>query len=515
MQWPPLIPTLLATALAIWYLAAGYVGTDLAAQIARADFARDDPLTPIDLRWFSGSSAFSYSLWTPVVMAWVGVRLTGAICCVVATAQLTTLFVRTGARRPVLGGLAAAILQGLNLMAGRVTFGVGTVCALAALLTIAPARPDGPGRRARWQTAVWGVATGGASPVAALFLWVCGAALALHGRVRDGLVLIAASASIVLVAAAVFGSGGMEPFAFNDARDAFLATLAVVIVAPRRPALLRTGALIGLVMVVAAYVLPTAVGNNAARLSLLFAVPVVAAYAGRWLWLTLLAIAVTAYPQQMIQTKAASVSPGARASFYAPLLAQLDRHGPITGRLEVPETRAHWDAAYLARHVYLARGWLRQTDVARNGELFFSGAPMTAAAYRRFLADNAVEFVAVPTVPLGVSGHSEVSFLQAGHRYLRKIWHSQDWTLFKVRAASPIVGRPGRLVSNDGASLTVEAPAGTAVPIHLAWSRWLYVSGPAGACLAPAPGDTVWLRVTTAGRYTVTSRLFPPNTDCP
>lgn len=515
LRWPPLLPTVLAIALAVWYLTADYVGSDLAAQLARADFARADPLTPIDLRWFSGTSVFGYSLWTPALMAWVGVRLTGAVCCVLATAQLTVLFVRTGARRPIFAGALAAVLQAVNLVAGRVTFAVGTVCALAALLTLAPRRRDAPMRHAGWVTALWALAAGAASPVAALFLWVCGGALVVHRRARDGLILVAASALTVLVSAAVFGSGGPEPFAFRDARDAFLATLAVVVLAPRRPPVLRTAALIGAVMVVTAYLFSTAVGNNATRLSLIFAIPVVAAYTGRRLWVTLLAVAVTAYPQQLGQRYSFIHSPGAQAAFYTPLLDQLDQRGPIDGRVEVPETKGHWDAAYLARHVYLARGWLRQTDIARNSALFFSDQPITDAAYHRFLTANAVQYIAVPVVPLTVAGQKEADFLHAGHHsYLRQVWRSPDWTLYDVTEASPIVGRPGRLVSADPASLTLEMPTAGVVPINLVWSRWLEVRGPSGACLTPGDGDTVRLQVMRPGTYTITSGLFPPDTDC-
>jgi hypothetical protein len=72
----------IALVLSLAYLKSAHIGTDLAAQMARADFARAHPLTPIDLRWFSGTPAFGYSLLSPLIMAWAGVRLVGAACCV-------------------------------------------------------------------------------------------------------------------------------------------------------------------------------------------------------------------------------------------------------------------------------------------------------------------------------------------------------------------------------------------------------------------------------------------------
>ena len=54
-------------------------GTDLAAQVARASFARAYPLTPVDLSWHSGTHPFAYSLLSPALMAVVGVGLSGLL----------------------------------------------------------------------------------------------------------------------------------------------------------------------------------------------------------------------------------------------------------------------------------------------------------------------------------------------------------------------------------------------------------------------------------------------------
>ncbi len=44
--------------------------------------------------------------------------------------------------------------------------------------------------------------------------------------------------------------------------------------------------------------------------------------------------------------------------------------GPI-GRVEIPSTYRHWEAAYAAPKVLLARGWERQLDIAYN-PIFYS-----------------------------------------------------------------------------------------------------------------------------------------------
>src|SRR5476651_1863151 len=103
---PAVIASALALLLAIAYLLAPNMGVDLAAQLARADFARHHPLAPVDLRWFGGTFPFGYSLWVPSVMAVMGSKIVGALSAVASTYLVTRLFHRIGARRPLAGGVA-------------------------------------------------------------------------------------------------------------------------------------------------------------------------------------------------------------------------------------------------------------------------------------------------------------------------------------------------------------------------------------------------------------------------
>lgn len=503
---PVTVAGTVAAALAVAYLIAPWTGQDLAAQIARADFARDNPLTPVDFRWFGGSLAFGYSLWTPLVMTWIGVRLTGALCAVAATVQLTLLFERTGAKRPAVAGTLAAVAQAINLVAGRVTFSLGMVCGLGALLALTSASRvlrTGPAQRA----AVLALLAGAASPVAALYLWVCGGALVLVGRWRPGLTLLIASALPVLVISGVFGDGGTEPFSGRDFRDALLATLAVLLTVPIHRVAVRAGAVLALVMVVVAYFVDTPVGNNVTRLSVLFAVPIVAAYVPWRPWLAVIAIVAAGYPQQVSVHYSFTHGPSASAAYYAPLTEQLSRHGPITGRVEIPETTAHWDDAFVARAAPLARGWIRQVDFGLNESVFFHDSP-TPAEYRGWLDENAVQFVAVPDAELTDAGRFEVATIDRQPSYLRLIWHDDHWQLFAVVAPRPIVGAPGRLVSMDAAAITVDAAAGAVVEINVRWFRWLSIDG-AGACIEEDPDGRLRLVTTAAGRYRLTSSLVP------
>jgi hypothetical protein len=482
------------------------MGGDLSAQLARADFAGAHPLAPIDLRWFGGTQPFGYSLWVPALMAVVTPRIAGAVAAVISTWLTTRLLQRAGAARPVVGGIAAAICQASDLAEGRIAFAAGLAFGLAALDLL-----TGSCRWRRPLAVVAAFLAGAANPVAALLLWVCALVALLRRRVRDAAILVIASAIPVAVIAGVFADGGSQLFNTSDAIRAALASLLVAVVVPTRYQPVRLGALIGLVMVAAAYWLPTPVGGNAIRLTLLFAVPVVAAFVDwRW-WLAALTIILAVVVQTPITlgTLTGAGTPATHASYYAPLLAEISAQGPLTGRVEVPEENGHWEAVYVARHAPLARGWLRQLDTKLNDDVFYKNKP-TATTYQQFLTDNAVEYVAVPDARLTYYGKREASLIDGGLRYLTPIWKNDHWTLYRVTGAVPIISAPGTLVNETADSLTFTAPPNSTVRINVRWLRWLSTSSAGGACIQ-REGDSVVYRTGAAAttRHTLTSSLDP------
>jgi hypothetical protein len=496
-------PMIFAAVLAIAYLLAPLTGQDLSAQIAHADFARDHPLTPVDLRWFGGIQPFGYSLWTPLLTAWTGVRLTGAVCSVIATGQLTLLFQRASARRAAFGGAIAALTQTVNLVQGRVAFSLALVCGLGALLTI----------RSRGRSALLTILAGAANPVAALLLGLCGGALILRGRLRDGLLLLIASAIPVIIVSGIFGEGGHETFSGRDARDALLATAVVAIVVPLRQVALRFGALLGFVMVLAAYFLETPVGNNAARLSLIFAAPVVAAFVTWRPWLAVLAVFASIYPQQLADRYGFTWGPPAQSSYYAPLAAEIASHGPLTGRVEVPETQAHWDDAFLARKAPLARGWLRQLDLSLNDNVFFKHQP-APGEYQAWLGTNSVQYVAIPDARKTQSGQWETA-TAASASYLDQIWTNDHWTLYAVRDATAIVRAPAELEQMTPSAITLTAPAATTITVQIRWSRWLALrTDDPSACIESDGRQAIRLRTGQGGTYRITSSLTDRTKHC-
>lgn len=125
-----------AAVLGVGYLLLPRMGSDLSAQVARADFFAAHGPALVDLRWYGGIQPLGYSLVSPPVMAVLGVRVTGVLALVGAAAAFAALLVRTGVPRPLLGGLVGVVTIAGNLVSGRVTYGLGVAFGLAALLAL-------------------------------------------------------------------------------------------------------------------------------------------------------------------------------------------------------------------------------------------------------------------------------------------------------------------------------------------------------------------------------------------
>ncbi|MFJ6154024.1 hypothetical protein [Micromonospora profundi] len=513
-----------AVALAAAFLVAPRMGTDLAAQVARAEFADSYGGAPLDLGWYGGVNQYGYSLFTARLGALVGMRLLGAIAAVVGAAALGWLFIRNRARRPLLAGLLGAVVLVGNLASGRITFAVGLAFGLLALCAVSADRPPRPVRLAL-AAACAALATA-ASPVAGLFTGLAGAALLLvavrrgdgPGRplpggwrverpLAEGLVLAVAPAVTLAPIAVLFGNGGTQPYSAESMRINVALAVLVAVVLPRRRRVLRVGALLTVLLLVGAYYVPSPIGSNALRLPMLFALPVLAGYAalpGPWL-AGLLAATVWWQSPVMTSDVTRAGSPESAPAFYRPLVAELERRQPI-GRVEVVPLRDHWESAYVPPTVPLARGWERQVDSDRNA-LFYDGT-LNEATYEQWLRDEAVTYVAIaPDAPADRWGRDEATLIRTGLPYLREVWSDSTWRMYAVVDPTPLVGAPGQLVTADRGAVRLTATPGD-VEVRVRWSRWLSLTGPDG-CVRPSADGWTEVRVRTPGDYTISSSLTP------
>lgn len=525
LGWLP--APVVALLLSVAFLLAPPMGTDLAAQSSRAGFVARYGGVPIDLGWYGGVNQYGYSLFTARLGAWVGVRPLGALAAVLGAAALGWLLVRHGARRPVLAGVLGAVVLVGNLASGRITFAVGLAFGLLALCAVGVGRPN---RTVRLTLAAVLAATATwASPVAGLFTGLAGAALLLAALRRgdgpgrplaggwrvdrplaESVVLCLTPALALAPMAVLFGNGGTQPYSAESMRINVALAVLVFVVVPRRCRTLRIGSVLAVLLLVAAFYLPTPIGSNALRLPMLFAVPVLAGYATLprpWL-AGLLAATVWWQNPVMVGDVTRAGSAESTAAFHRPLADELARRQPV-GRVEVVPLRDHWESAYLPPTVPLARGWERQTDTNRNA--VFYGDGLTAQSYADWLRRDAVQYVAVaPDAVPDRWGRAEAGLILAGQPYLREVWGNTDWRLYAVVDPTPLVGAPGRLVASDQARVRFITDQVGRVQVRVWWSRWLSLEG-ADGCLRPGSDGWAEVAVRTPGEFSISSDLAPAN----
>ncbi|HZE50922.1 MAG TPA: hypothetical protein VE074_15230 [Jatrophihabitantaceae bacterium] len=500
---------LVGTILAIGYLVWKPLAPDLAAQIARANLVKSAGNVSWWTGWFGGLSLPTYSLLTPSSMAIFGVRATGVAAAVVGGVIIARLVATS--RRPRAGAIAFSVAQMANLLDGRVTFAVGLTVAAAALLALQNNRP--------LFAAPLAAVAYFASPLAGLFLGLVLLAVMItdEGRRRGAFSVAVLLGVIGLSMALLFPGTGEMPFLWTDLVPAGLCCIGVALFCPQR--VVRTSALLLLLALPIFLAAPGAIGNNVTRLAWICAAPVVLAYSPlrRWILAVVLALLALWPTIDVVQQVSSTRAPSSTAAFYQPLLGALAdeqaRGGPdaVGARLEVLDPVNHFATVYLAGRATLARGWDRQADVA-NDPIFYQKGGLTAASYHAWLHDLAVRWVAVPATKLDYSAVQESKLVAGGLDYLKVVWSSPSWTLYRVTDATRLA-EGAQVHSVEPTRITVETPAAGAVYLRVRWSPYLTVQHTdgtlaVGSCLANADG---WLNITVpeAGQYRITSRFDP------
>jgi hypothetical protein len=461
---------------------------DEAAAYFRAHLFQREGFALWDAQWYGGHNLPGYSMLFPPLGAALGERVVGVLSSIAAAVLFERLLPErygTGAR---VGAMAFAIGAVANLAAGRVTFALGVAVGLAALLALRRGHPV--------SAAALAAATALASPVAGLFLALAAVtAFAVYRRWEAAGVAAAALAPI-LTFAGLFPEVGSQPFAFSDLVVIGALAAAGVLLLPRTERILGVGVLLYAAAAAAAFAIPTPLGGNVTRLGELFGLPLLACamWRDRRAALALLAVPLLAW-QWAPGTDAVAVAagdPSLHRDYYKPLVGFLDRaaqrRGPM--RIEIPLTRNHWETVWVARRLELARGWERQLDVRYN-ELFYAPT-LTPAQYRAWLLENAISYVALPAVPLDDAALAEARIIRRGAPFLRPVWRSEDWRVFAVAGARPLLEGPGRLVRLTPQGFTLNAARAGDFTIRLRFTQYWSVAGKAG-CTLPTPGG--WTQV--------------------
>lgn len=510
-----LAPVAVAAALAAVYLIWQPPSLDLAAAEYRAWLFGHVGFSVWDSQWYGGHHLPGYSVLFPPFAYWLGPRVVGALAVVAAAVLFERIVHARYGERAWVGATWFAAGAATTLFSGRLTFALGLVPALAALLALQRSSGRERGRPALALALVLAVVTALASPVAALFLALAGTAYALGERQARGLAVAGAAMAPVAVLAVAFPEGGVEPFVFSAFWPVLAFAAAALVLMPREERTLRIGVALYALGCTAAFLIDTPIGGNVMRLGALAAGPLMALvlWPKRRTALLLLApfLLWWQWNAAVDDVRTASGDPSVHAAYYAPLLAALDRagaHGGATGRIEIPFTRLHWEARHVAPHIALARGWERQLDLEVN-PLFYgdqTGAPpLTAASYRAWLDRMAVRWVAVPDVRLDYSAQDEARLIAHGLPYLRLVWRGAHWRLYEVIHATPLADPPARVVAVGTDSLALAIPRPATVKLRVRWTPyWAIAAG--DACVEP-DGDWTRVRVHQGGTVRLATRF--------
>jgi hypothetical protein len=544
-DWLPAVAlsAVLAAAMLAWNPPVG----DLAAQVFRTELFQRGGMAIWNGSWYGGHYTLTYSVLFPPLAALLGPRLVGTLA-VVASSYLFDRLVRDrwgeAARWATLWFAAGVVTL---LADGQLTFALGVAFGLAALRALQLGRPA----LALLASAVCALS----SPVAAVFLagvliagiwdpatqlqrlsrgWRGGGGLAwrrapqsgarAHGgarrdRTRGPERAAAWAASLALALTLIpnmaFPGAGEFPFALSSYIAIPLWCGSALYVTrglgdEERP--LRRVLLAYLLAATALWLLPNAMGGNAVRLGALFGGPVLAAVvlARRPrvpVWFLALFLAGGLYWQltaSVTQIARSVGDPSTKQAYFAPVAKWLRENGGHVARIEVPPTANHWESAYLAPEFELARGWLRQLDTTRE-DIFYGERLLTDRAYRAWLRDNAIRYVALPDAPLDYSSAAERRLVLRHPPYLEPRWSDAHWRVYEVRDPAPLVQSLGageasiRWLAHDGFALDVTRPGEFLV--RVAFTQYWSIAHGQGCLLRR--GDWTLARASRPGIFRV------------
>jgi hypothetical protein len=494
----PLVPTVVTAVVGVGYLIAAPATADIAAHTFRTWLWSEMGFATWNAQWYGGHHMAGYSLLYPPLAVFAGTRAVGVIATVASVAAFTVV-ARRIAPTPRAASLAVWLFAGgvlSNLLVGRMPFALGIAFAVGAWACV---------ERSRVGAALLSLASAWASPVAGVYL--CVGALAAFAGARPGrdgrddrrtAVVLGAPALIGgLTMAALFPEGGTDRFVATAFWPMLLVCLGVlVLVDPaRRIALWAAG--LNVIVLIGAFVIPNALGQNALRPGLLVGAAVLVLVLRPAAPRIAVAIVVVAlvYLTWLPAVRAideARGDPSTDAAFHSEVLTFLESRAQPGERLEVPLTHNHWEANYLARHYPIARGWHRQLD-RRANPLFYDDAGLTPARYERWLHDNAVRWIALPDAPLDFSADDEEQLLLAGQPFLKEVHRSADWRIWEVRDPEPPVSGPARLTAAGADGFDIEATRpGPVIVRQRPTPYWTVVDG--SACVSEDE-PTGWTRV--------------------
>jgi hypothetical protein len=492
-----LVAPLLAAALAVIVVLTGGQGVDLAAATYRVELFARSGLTLWDSQWYGGHWTFDYSvLFAPI--GWLtGIPVMEVLCVALAAWAFDRLAVGRFGRAGRAGAIVFAIGTVVQVAIGQEPYLLGETLALLALVA---------SRGGVWPLALpLAISASLASPLAGGFLAMVAAAWAVGSwpRRRYAAVALAGAAALpVFLIEVLFPGLGPAPFSPLNFVGMLGACLPIGIVVWQRDRAIAVGVVLYALSCMVAFAVPSAIGANVTRFGICFGVALVVILAweqprGRML---LAAAAVPLALAQWVPARFALLgygNPSFQAAYYQPVLRYLERADHPLGRIEAVPTAYHWESAYIAPYLPLARGWERQLDTENNA-LFYTPGALTKLHYLSWLEANGVRFVALPDVPLDYAAKVEGRLLRSGVPGLVPVWHNAHWRVWRVRGAPGLISGPAQLISSSGEDVQLKITAPGSVVVRERYvPDWHVVKG--SGAVSEAPGGWVRVKARRAG----------------
>ena len=387
--WQRLAPILAAAVLAVAYVIVSPPSLDLAAHLFRAKLFSIEGFGLWDNYWYAGHHTPGYSVLFPPLAALLTPQVVGALSAV-ATAARVRAAGPPALRPPGLAG--HAVVRGRDR--GRPLHRPAHLRLRAAARgghRARPAAPARPHRRRARRAHRPGQPGGGAvrrPGGGGLRGGAPGRRATRQSRARAAGASRRRRSLPVLILTVLFPEGGSEPFTFATLWPIPLIAVVALIALPRRDSALRAG----IVLYVAR--LPARLCDHVPGGQQRRPAGPAAGRPDRGAHLVAQARARCCSPSRCPPSTSSGRRPCAtpappggirapRPATTSRVLRFLARQGGGPFRIEIPFTRFHGEAYYIAPAFPLARGWERQLDIKDN-TLFYS-TPLTAQTYYAWL----------------------------------------------------------------------------------------------------------------------------------
>jgi hypothetical protein len=491
----------------------GPPGADLAAHAYQRTLFLQHGFALWNNFWYAGRYSFvTYSLLYYPLAALFGIKLLAVATIAAAALAFAVVLGREWGSTARWSSRTFSILWAGIVLSAAFPFALGAALALLALWAVQGG--------SRWRFGALAALALAASPLAFLLLALVLAGLALGSwRERRKYVVPAALVGGMILFEAViwrlFPDGGRYPFSWPElvAVCLFCVFGACMTWRVARAAALRWVFVVYLFACLAAFAVPSSLGENVDRLRYAAVPLLVLAFSLRqWRPLPVavivvgLALSWNVTPLAWSFVKSAG-DPASKAAYWQPAVQYLHRHLAPSYRVEAVDTAAHWDAVYLPRAgIPLARGWFRQNDFPENRVLY---GPLPRNVYLHWLRDLGVRFVVLTDAPPDYSAREEAELLRGGHSGLEAVFRARHLTIFAVPSPRPLITGPGtaRVLSLRETKLTVQVSAPGTYRLAVRYSPyWMASSG----CLDPGSDSMIRLRAPAAGtialRFQVNAR---------